>query len=175
MIIFNLKIRSKRDSRAWVRERFYQSKPDSELTRGQKSSLTKRTNILWENISGPIFRVEIVGGQGVYRVHAPYVHRIGGILGHVFAENREMALTLAKFFFGHLTPDQTTIRVRFVEMCESPQHLEQYNTKLIQEYKSKLDDDSAGITKANKRIESLKMRIESIESIISLPPSIFIA
>ena len=97
-VIFDLGQINKNDCRDWVRSRFYQSKIDSELTRGKKSSLTKKTGWLWSNISGSVYRQAIVGGKGIYKIFSSYVDKVGNSLGHLFAHDRKAALALARLF-----------------------------------------------------------------------------
>jgi len=164
-IIFDLGLKNKNDCRNWVRINFYQSKMDDELTRGQKSSLTKKTGWLWNNISGSIYRQEIIGGKGIYKIFSSYVYKVGNSLGHLFAPDRVAALTLARLFFTHIVKDQKEIYIRFIEKRESPMELTRYNQELIKDFETKLDRNFKNQDETAARISELQLRIESIKNL----------
>ena len=164
-VIFDLGLKNKNDCRNWARINFYSSKVDDELTRGQKSSLTKKTGWLWNNISNSVYRQEIRGGKGIYKIFSSYVYKVGNSLGYLFAHDKETALTLARLFFTHIVKDQKEIYIRFIEKCKTPLHLIRYNQAIIKDFETELERNLKNQDETAARINELQLRVESIKNL----------
>jgi len=146
--LFSLGLRSSSDVKAYIRNRFFEGKSEWEIGR-KKSTVTRRTNRLWERISGSISRVERTGGKGIYAVSRPYS---SATLGYVYSSNTEEAITMADMFFPPLENDRYT--VRFIEIG-SVDRLYYYNTKIRKTYEDKLERHKLSIEQAKNNIEKI--------------------
>jgi len=98
--IFDLGIHEEDDAQKYVLDRWFEGKTKWNLGK-RKSTVTRRTNRLWERVHESVRKVKKAGGTGIYKVHANYRESFG----YLYAANMEEAKTASDLYFGYLIPE----------------------------------------------------------------------
>ena len=144
--LFSLGLKNLNEVKVYVINRWFECKTFHEIG-SKKSTVTRRSNRIWERINNSVRRQERAGGKGIYKVTRAYSF---SELGYVYSNNAEEAKTMANMFFP---ADPTTIyTVTFIEIG-SVDRLYHYNAKIKESYERQIDQQQCTIKECTKRIK----------------------
>ena len=165
--IFQMGLHTRRSVEMYIVDRFFEGKKLGEIGR-QKSTVTRRTNRVWQRIKNIIVDQQIRGGKGIYRIS----ERFGlGCLGFVYAENRESAKDLATLFFSALDPWNKP-DVKFVKFGD-PDNLSFYTDRYIAKWEKEIESIERNRATIIKKSKNLRDRIETSKTVRDHQMSIY--
>lgn len=160
--LFDLNLHSEYDCRRYVTKIFYSGYPS--LTSGQKGGLSRKTNRLWRRIYDGYFDVRTRGGRGIYLVSKGY----GCDLGHLFAQDKQEAESLAKLLFGCLVDEgsYSNIRITFIRLG-SLHELKAFNRKIVDNLKKEIQGAKDSIIHYQERMATRQNRLDALNAVES--------
>ena len=149
--LFSLGLHSAHAVTAYVRDRWFSGKSNWEIGR-KKSTITRRTNRLWDRLGGVIQQMKREGGRGIYGV---YRRHHGDAIGYVFGNTPEEVIAIATTFFPHTDEDY---RAEFKELG-GVEKLREYNQQIQNRLGCKVNDYKKAIADSEKRIVAAENRM----------------
>ena len=144
--LFSLGFKGLDDVKRYIMHRWFEGKSTYQLG-GKKSTVTRRSNRIWNRICDAVRRQERAGGKGIYKVTRSYSsHEVG----YVYSSNAEEAKTMANMFFP--AENDTRYAATFVEIG-SVDRLYHYNARIKESYQNQIDRQQRAIEESQKRIE----------------------
>ncbi len=159
--IFDLGIHEEEAAEKYIRDRFFEGKTKWNLGK-QKSTVTRRTNRLWERIHNSVRAVKKVGGAGIYKVQASYRE----YFGYLYAATMEEAKTASDLYFGYLVPEEdrrynTYPRVEFIRHGTAID-VTALNVKGAAAIKKNVAEAKKAIEEKEAHIEMLNARLHAL-------------
>ena len=155
--MFSLSFTDRRDVEQYLRERDFEGKSDWSLGR-TKSTLTRRTNNVWNKIQPAVKRVLSEGRPGIYEVKGDYGREE---FGHIYATSVEEASQNAQIFFGYLHTRPLTVKFKMVGTVESLAEMNLNSQKRLEasmvETQNSLDRYQTLLENLNSRLSTLKI------------------
>ena len=165
--LFDLGFKTRYDVTRYLRSRFYDSLEDKDLGR-RKVGLHSKSEKLWSLISSAVYRTQMKGGEGIYKVRAGYMD----VLGFIYAEDKQQADTIAKMFFEYLLapdvlparhyrlPDNCTVEfVKFASVLDIPT----FNNPLMDSIKLKASRKKEEYEHAKKEFMYEQAKLETVQ------------
>ena len=146
-VLFQLSLRDRGDVEKYVRGRFF---PDGYLGRKQ-STVTRRTNRIWDRINSHVAEICTAGGVGIYGVKQSRYS--GTVIAYVHALNAEEAQTLADLFLPKRDA-HSVFSTQFIEYGNADK-LRAHNDKIRAANASLVEAYKQSIASAEKKIENL--------------------
>jgi hypothetical protein len=153
--LFDLNIHDVSAVRSYLSQLFFE-KEEYLITKGQKISLSRKHNRLWQRLKGPVKAILDKGGDGIYCVHQRWS---SNKIGHLCAPDKESAQQMANLFYSFVAKDGR-LEVKYIRSGDISQ-LESFNKKLI-------DQKMKDIERRKREIERISEQIEAKERMISV-------
>jgi hypothetical protein len=160
-VLFDLGFKEREQVESYISKRFFEGKSPYSLG-NRKVTHTRRTNRLWDRISGAQARVAKAGGSGIYRLTIGYYS--DSLLGHIHANSNEDAITMGKVFFGYVVEDASRIRAQYVNRG-SVHELAQLNAEITEKLQQQVKRQEKEIASAKVSIEKWNDRIEVLNMV----------
>ncbi len=157
MAFFNLGFRESMNVDHYVRCRWFDGKNKWELRR-QNSTVTRRTNRIWDRIKDSVNQIRVAGDQGIYRISPRY--GTSSNYGHIFADTPGEVNIMFQTFFPHIT-NNSNIKVEFVE-CGTVEKLNEHNNHTRTDLNSKIARLRRDIEVNQKRIKEHQNHIDTL-------------
>ena len=152
--LFLLGFRNSQDVDRYVRNRWFDGKSNWTLG-GQRATVTRRVNRLWERIGSAVRRLQKNGASGIYKINS---QRDRKVHAYIYAHSPEEAKLMMQTFFP---TDSYGYTVEFVEIGDVT-CLMAYNTKLRKDLGDTIDSTRKQIEGCQKLIEQLTARHEML-------------
>ena len=159
--LFDLGFKEREQVATYISKRFFEGKSPYTLGR-RKVTHTRRTNRLWDRISGAVGSVAQAGGPGIYRLTVGYYS--DSLLGHIHAGSNEDAAAMGKVFFGYVVENPDRIKAQYVDRG-SVHELAQLNAEITARLQSQVDRQKKEIAEAKKKIEKWSTRIDVLNMV----------
>ena len=156
--LFSLDLRSQSCVQEYVAKRFFDTS-HYRLRKGQKASCSRKVNRIWGRIHQGVEQVKAEGRPGIYTITKRWSSMP---LATVWAETHEEALSMGKMFYGHVLPDDETLRSNFVRIGEQSEVIP-VNLKAIKDLENEIESSEKRIKRLQEEIESNHSRIMAIQ------------
>lgn len=156
MTLFQLGFFTIEDVKHYVLRRWFEGKNRWELGRTY-STVTRRTNRIWNRIESSLTRVKHEGAKGIYKITERYR---SGPLGHVFADTPKEAMVLFATFF----PKDNTrgdVKAEFVELG-NPMGLLERNNEVRRQSVEDIKRMRESIRRNQEQIQKLENYVEML-------------
>ena len=143
----------------------YQTWHTSNRLKGVQSGVHKRrVNRVWKRIQPSVQKMWREGDVGIYSVsHGRFGS--SGKLGHIYANNKEEALELAKVCFSYLLSgegDGSFLHVSFVS-TSGPDNIEEFNNNIVKELNEKKQHIEDVVNSADKDLERIEIVLKALK------------
>ena len=153
--LFGLGLHTKSAVCNYIRKRDFDNRSEWNMG-GQKATLTRRTNNVWQKLEKAVKNIKKVGMPGIYKIEGPSHYNT---FGHIYAESLQEAQQNAALFFGYLIKDSRRLVATFVKIG-TIYDLAEMNAMS----RKSLEYD---ISRANRNIERETLVLESLNSRLS--------
>ena len=126
----------------------------------QKSTITRRSNRLWDRIAPAVRKVRNEGSRGIYRL-TENGYSTPNFTGYIFADNLNEAHALVRTFFPSLGESYA---LKFKEVGDV-ENLKAYNRATQQGIESKIERIELDITRSQKKISKLKNYASTLQTL----------
>jgi len=158
-VLFKLGFRSRDDVEKYIRDRFFDGKEGYQLRR-KKSTVTRRTNRIWDRVRHHVEELQRGGGKGIYQIkETSYTSRVSAYL---HALNPEEAKTLAELFLPH--PNAGKWNITFVVFGDAIR-LHEYNNKIRRQAQRNVEKMKASIASATQAIEDVTSLMTTLDTL----------
>ena len=154
--LFGLGLHTKSAVNSYIRKRDFDNRSEWNMG-GQKGTLTRRTNRIWQKLEEAVKNIKKVGMPGIYKIEGP--SHSYSTFGHIYAESLQEAQQNAALFFGYLIKDSRRLTASFVKIGTI------YDLAEMNAMSRKLLETD--ILRANRTIEREKLVLESLNSRLS--------
>ena len=156
--LFSLGLRTQSCVEEYVAKRFFDTS-HYRLRKGAKASCSRKVNRIWGRIHQGVEQVKAEGRPGIYTITKRWSSMP---LATVWAETHEEALSMGKMFYGHVLPDDETLRSNFVRIGEQSEVIP-VNLKAIKDLENEIESSEKRIKRLQEEIESNHSRIMAIQ------------
>ena len=159
--LFSIGFRNEADVSQYIRDRFFDGKGEYELGR-RRSTVTRRTNRIWERIRTAVTELQKEGGKGIYQINeSSYNTRT---VAYLHALNPEEAGTLAELFLRHPRGEGYKFGIKFIEFGDAIR-LHEYNAKIREAAQVKVVSMERQIASATKSIEDVTSLMATLDTL----------
>jgi len=156
--LFELDLHDHVASHTYLSKRFFQ-KDSYELTKGQKISISRKLNRLWQRLKGPLEEMQKIGGSGIYSVKTRWGSEA---LGHLVASDKESAKQMAEVFYSFLT--ERRLEVTYIRSGDFSQ-MKEFNQQLLVQKEKNISRRLERITEIENSIEEARRVIQVIKTV----------
>ena len=157
--IFMLGFNDLSNVRRYVRERWFSGMTSYEIAR-KKSTITRRSNRLWDRIQSAVKQISREGSRGIYKLTEDR-YSSPAFTGYIFAGGANEAHALIRTFFPSLGESYV---LRFLEIGDV-EKLKSYNDTMRQDIESKIKRIEVDIAKGQKKISELKNYASTLQTL----------
>jgi len=153
-VLFGLGLHSARDVTHYMLRRYFPDARHIDTLGRRKSTVTRRSNRIWERIKDHVETVQRTGGSGIYSVRRSRYS--SDVFAYVHALNHEEAQTLADMFLPKAAADRE-FGITFVEYGNADK-LRAYNDTIRQK-------NASMVEQFTRQIAHLKAKMEKIQNL----------
>jgi len=158
-MLFQLGLHSHQQVTRYVLDRYFGGANTPESLGTRKSTVTRRSNRIWERLKDSVSVVQRDGGSGIYEIkRSSYT---SDVLAYVHALNKEEAQTLADMFIPN-TDGRSYLAVQFVEFGGSDR-LRAHNDKIRAKTEKQVAQHEHMIDTLRKKIDRAKSFAATLE------------